>query len=115
MFEELEKLKNHGVNISYPSEEMIQDLEIELSENENIEVNLYYKLIDLKDYLKVPDIENLEPEERMYPIYIDYATLEEIKNDNSIIDDLKKLNVVRVKVREALEIFKYQEKVVKKE
>lgn len=111
---ELEYLKKRGLNISYDSDEVIDDLEYELMESGNIEVDVFYKIIDLSKELTLPfHLEDkIELDENEYPIYVDYMTPEEIE-DGGIDEDLKELNFVTMLITDALDLFKYQNKLIK--
>lgn len=93
----LEILKqNQHLNISYDSEDMIIDLGLYIEQYGNKEVDMYYKFVD-----------------GGYPIFVDYLTAEE-KQEVGVEDDLKGLNFVKMEAIEALEVFKQQDKIIKK-
>lgn len=114
MSEELDYLKNRDLNISYDSEAVIQALEDELLVTpKNEEINVYYKVIDLNTDIAIPfNPDHVEFADNEYPIYVDYLTKEEIQ-EYGIDDDLKKLNMVKMKLCDALELFRYQDRIIK--
>ncbi len=114
MTEELEYLIQRGLNISYDSEEVINDLELELLENGNIEVDVFYKIIDLRTDITLPfDLSGrVDFGDNDYPIYIDYMTPSEI-SEFGVEEDLKGLNFVKMSIVNAIELFEYQDKMIK--
>lgn len=116
MTSELEYLIKRGLNISYDCDEVISELEIELLESGNIEVDVFYKVIDLTKDITLPfDLkETIELGEKDYPIYVDYMTPEEI-DEIGICEDLKSLSFVTMSINDALDLFKYQNRVIKTE
>lgn len=114
MTEELEYLIKRDLNISYDSEEVINDLELELLESGNVEVDVFYKIIDLRTDITLPfDLSGrVDFGDNDYPIYIDYMTLGEIA-EFGVEEDLKGLNFLKMKIKDAIELFAFQDKMIK--
>lgn len=113
MTEELQYLIDRDLNISYACEDVIEELQDVLIEDGNIQVNVFYKIIDLSTDISMPlQMQNVQFNDNSYPIYIDYLTDDEIK-DKSLSADLKELNSVRMSVRDALDLFNFQYKIIK--
>ncbi len=114
MTEELEYLRKRNLNISYDGEEIVDDLKFELEKSGNIEVDVFYKIIDLRTDITLPFglSGQVDLGESDYPIYIDYMTPSEIA-EFGVDDDLKKLNFVRMNIKDAIELFKFQDKMIK--
>lgn len=106
MSKELDHLKRFkGMNISYECGDVIDELKFEFLKSGNIDVNVYYKIgFETKN----------EDEVIEFPIYIDYLTDKELKeNEQSFYDDLKVLNMTKMTIVDALELFEYQNKIFK--
>lgn len=113
MTEELQYLIDRDLNISYACEDVIEELQDVLIEGGNIQVNVFYKIIDLSTDISMPlQMQNVQFNDNSYPIYIDYLADDEIK-DKSLSADLKELNSVRMSVRDALDLFNFQNKIIK--
>ena len=106
MSNELDYLKRFkGMNISYDCSDVIDDLKFEFIQSGNIDVNVYYKI----GFQTMIDNELIE-----FPVYIDYLTNKELKeNEQSFYDDLKDLNMVKMSIVDAVELFEYQNTIIK--
>lgn len=111
MNELLQELKNRKkLNVSIDCEDVIKELTDAYLEFGNIEVNVYYKLIDLEKETAIPIVEGVNY--KNYPIAVDFLTLDEI-NEFGVDEDLKPLNVCRMSITEAIEIFEFQKEIIK--
>lgn len=98
------------LNVSYPCEDVIQELKDVYEEQGEIEVNVFYKYIDLIEESNIPIVDGVNYAE--YPIFIDFLTQEEI-NKYGIDEDLKQLNCYKMNIKNAIELFEFQEQIIK--
>lgn len=111
MNELLQELKERKyLNVSIDCEDIIKELKDTYEEYGNIKVDVYYKLIDLEVDTVIPIIEGIDYKD--YPIFVDFLTLDEI-NEFGVDEDLKPLNVCRMDLEEAIEIFEFQNEIIK--
>lgn len=108
MNEELERLKSYRLNISCECEDVIEELEAEKEMSGNIEIDVFYRLMDVDKEARLP----VETYVKDYPIFIDYQTKEEIEEDG-IDEDLKRLSMVTMTINEAIEVFTFQNSIIK--
>ncbi len=111
MNELLNEIRNRKkLNVSLDSEDIIGELKDMYEEYGNIEVNVYYKLIDLEKETEIPIVEGVDYKD--YPIFVDFLTLNEV-SEFGVDEDLKPLNVYRMEITEAIELFEFQNEINK--
>lgn len=98
------------LNVSFPCEDIIEELKAVYEERGEIEVNVYYKYIDLIEETNIPIFDGVDYSD--YPIFIDFLTQDEI-NQYGIDEDLKQLNCYKMNIKNAIELFEFQEQIIK--